>query len=473
MMKNHNSNFSFNIIWLILVSILFVKLISHGFYPIIDTSEARYAEMARKMVELNNWITPMYNYNEPFWGKPPLAVWTQAIGIKILGFNEFAPRLSSWLFHLGSCILIMLLGKNSETKHAGLFAALTFTTCFLGLITSGAIITDPALCFFSLLAFYGFWKHISENKYIYALLGFLALGLGILTKGFLILILFGLPVLAWIIINNYWHRFSAIPWIPGITLMLAVSLPWFLIAEWKTPGFLNYFVLGEHWQRFIVKDWEGDLYGDAHEEAVGTIWIYLIVGLLPWSLFLPALWSTIRNSKNQYTKKWHSFLLCWGLGTPIFFTLSQNVLWTYVLPALPAWSLLISESILNSDKFKVSHIKWAALIVPIAYLITIAEGSYFDKVKNQKNIINVWKESNIGNNDSLYYIRRYYSADFYSQGGVKTVSELHELPSKNSFYLAIRERDFKRYYENKFLNCKTKNIINKTRLLHCQNKTQS
>jgi 4-amino-4-deoxy-L-arabinose transferase-like glycosyltransferase len=34
----------------------------------MDTSEARYAEMARKMVELNDWITPMFDYGVPFWG---------------------------------------------------------------------------------------------------------------------------------------------------------------------------------------------------------------------------------------------------------------------------------------------------------------------------------------------------------------------------------------------------------------------
>ena len=49
-------------LWWILGSILLLRLVGLGIYPLMDTSEARYAEMARKMVELNDWITPMFDY---------------------------------------------------------------------------------------------------------------------------------------------------------------------------------------------------------------------------------------------------------------------------------------------------------------------------------------------------------------------------------------------------------------------------
>ncbi|MEE4277314.1 MAG: hypothetical protein V2I82_02480 [Halieaceae bacterium] len=38
--------------------------------PLMDTTEARYAEIARIMVESGDWITPQFSLGVPFWGKP-------------------------------------------------------------------------------------------------------------------------------------------------------------------------------------------------------------------------------------------------------------------------------------------------------------------------------------------------------------------------------------------------------------------
>lgn len=83
-------------LWWVLGSILLLRLVGLGIYPLMDTSEARYAEMARKMVELNDWITPMFDYGVPFWGKPPLSFWTQAASMTVFGVNEFAARFPAW-----------------------------------------------------------------------------------------------------------------------------------------------------------------------------------------------------------------------------------------------------------------------------------------------------------------------------------------------------------------------------------------
>jgi hypothetical protein len=55
-------------------------------------------------------------------------------------------------------------------------------------------------------------------------------------------------------------------------------LPWYLLAEWKTPGFLDYFIVGEHFKRFLVSNWQGDRYGNAR----GTICLFLLLASLPW-----------------------------------------------------------------------------------------------------------------------------------------------------------------------------------------------
>ena len=52
--------------------ILILRVIVLGAYPVMDSTEARYSEIARIMVT-NNWITPQLAPGKPFWGKPPLS----------------------------------------------------------------------------------------------------------------------------------------------------------------------------------------------------------------------------------------------------------------------------------------------------------------------------------------------------------------------------------------------------------------
>ena len=77
-----------------------VRLATLGAYPLMDSTESRYAEIARKMLETGNWLTPQFDYGVPFWGKPPLSTWLSAAAMAVLGVGEFAARLPSFLLAL-------------------------------------------------------------------------------------------------------------------------------------------------------------------------------------------------------------------------------------------------------------------------------------------------------------------------------------------------------------------------------------
>jgi 4-amino-4-deoxy-L-arabinose transferase-like glycosyltransferase len=85
--------------WLLaaLALVLAVRLATLGTYPLADTSEARYGEIARVMRETGNWVTPQETPGAPFWAKPPLYAWLSATSISVLRVNEFALRLPSLL----------------------------------------------------------------------------------------------------------------------------------------------------------------------------------------------------------------------------------------------------------------------------------------------------------------------------------------------------------------------------------------
>ena len=92
----------------ILLALFTVRLMSLGLYPYFDTTEARYGEIARLMFETQNWVTPQFDYNIPFWGKPPLHTWMSAASFSIFGISEFTARLP----HFIAGLLVLFLMRT-------------------------------------------------------------------------------------------------------------------------------------------------------------------------------------------------------------------------------------------------------------------------------------------------------------------------------------------------------------------------
>ncbi|MEX5546119.1 glycosyltransferase family 39 protein [Pseudomonas pergaminensis] len=454
-------------LWAVLVFILLLRLAGLGAYPLMDTSEARYGEMARKMLELGDWTTPMFDYGVPFWGKPPLSFWTQALSMHWLGVSEFALRLPAWLMQVLSCALIVHFGRREQSLEVGLIAAIIYCSCTLGLLAGGVVLTDPALAFGLLLAHFGLWYGISRGERNSARLGFVGLGLGLIAKGPLVLVLFAIPVFAWVAYWRLWRQFWRLPWFTGLFVMLLIALPWYVIAELKTPGFLDYFLIGEHWKRYVVSQWSGDLYGNAHAHPLGTIWLYLMGALVPWSLFIPFFF--IRRGKRESdSAHLNGFLWCWALATPIFFTMAGNILWTYVLPALPAWALLLASTLNHRRVIGDASIACIALVLPVLSTLLVMHGDLELRPQNQRDLVKTWNRANASEPGQLFYLgRRSYSAEFYSAGKARNVKSVEQLPYDKMFYLSRRLRDLKNPLPAS-LSCSAIAQSNSSQLLRCR-----
>lgn len=454
-----------SLLWGLLVAILALRLIGLGAYPLMDTSEARYGEMARKVLELDDWVTPMFDYGVPFWGKPPLAFWTQAASMQWLGVGEFAVRLPAWLIHVVSCLLIVEIGRHERRLEVGLLGAIIYSSCTLGLIASGVVLTDPALSLALLMAYLGFWHGMRYNAQNWARLGFAGLGLGLLAKGPLALVLFGIPALAWTAYHQQWKTLWRLPWLSGTLAMLLIAVPWYALAELRSPGFLDYFLVGEHWKRYVISEWSGDLYGNAHAKPLGTIWLYLLGALFPWSLLLPLLYL---NRKLVQGGMFRGFLWGWALATPVFFSLAGNILWTYVLPALPAWALLLADSLSHRSAPRLGRLAPVALALPLLALAMVLHGGLEQRPQNQRGLVAAWQRASVAQPGPLVYLgRRSYSAEFYSAGKARRIDSLDQLPTGQVFYLARRLRDLDKPLPSP-LDCVSLAQTNASLLLRCQ-----
>src|SRR3990167_7538695 len=213
--------------------------------------------------------------------------------------------------------------------------------------------TDPALLFCTTLIILSFWQAVIYNNKFYSYSFFIGIGLGLLAKGPIAIVLTGLPIFLWALIHNKWRNiWGNLPWFRGVIITLLIALPWYILAEIKTPGFLNYFILGEHFGRFLNSGWVGDKYGFAHNTPLGFIWLYMSIGFMPWTI-LAVIWSI------KYRKKlpnllyddngWISYLFLCSTMPLVFFTFARNIIYPYVLPVLPSMALLFAELIVKAD----------------------------------------------------------------------------------------------------------------------------
>lgn len=417
-------------LWGILGAALLIRLLTLGAYPLMDTTEARYGEMARLMTETGNWITPQFDYGVPFWGKPPLFTWMSAFGIETLGVSEFAVRVPHWI--AGVVVIVMMAMFAKRLGYSGLVTAVVLATCGIFSIAAGAVMTDMALTLGLTLAMLGFYLHWQSHqqgcrpKY-WGYVGFVGLAIGLLAKGPLVIVLMGLAVVPWLMLQHgavngvklLWQRF---PLVKGTLLMLAIALPWYVLAERATPGFLDYFIIGEHVKRFLVSGWQGDLYGSAHDEVRGTIWLFWLYSAAPWSLVLPIL---MWRKRKAFASNLHrqqglvSFLLFWLLSPLILFTFSGNILPAYVLPGVPAIGLLIAILVSDMEEDK-KWFKLTACVVPTLLIIAVGFIHFDVGDKRSDKVVLAMADPDI----VTYYVgSRPFSGQFYSSGKAKLLKD--------------------------------------------------
>ena len=217
-----------------------------------------------------------------------------------------------------------------------------------------------------------------------------------------------------------------------MALLLALTLPWYIAAELKTPGFLRYFLIGEHFERFTVSGWQGDLYGSGHARAKGLIWLYWIAAFLPWTLFAGWLvWRVKKIAKvvREDTRGWHSYLLLWALAPMLLFTPAANILAAYTLPGMPA-AVLLLVSLWSSVQgppgraartvFGVSIGVVTALFATITLLSKVAPEAL--NLKSQQALVTQALEIDPQMRVS-YWGGRSYSAEFYTAGKAQAITD--------------------------------------------------
>lgn len=442
----------------LLIVVVACRLVSLFLYPLSDETESRYAEIARLMVETGNWVTPQIDYGVPFWAKPPLGTWLSALGIGLLGANEFAVRLPMLGITAAAICVFFLFVRERQGDLTAWAASLVLLTTPLFFVAGAGVMTDPALLFALMLSMAGFYQALlgNERHLFWAYLFFVGLGIGLLAKGPIAIVLTGFPIVLWLFFCRSWGlAWRRLPWFKGCLLAALIALPWYGLAELRSPGFLDYFLVGEHWRRFVEPGWTGDLYGKAHRSPRGFIWVYGFIVVLPWFLgLLGALWGASRRAtlvtSFQKNPNWNVYLVCWALSPLLFFSMAGNILWTYVLPGVPAFAaLLVGLLRLNEVPARVYMLRVCAIVASL-YLVILGflsvDALAFNRT--QKPLIHAYKVAAQNGERLVYLGARPYSAQFYSGGAAQLLEGFSGLDplfaNDQMVFVATRTVDFDR-----------------------------
>ncbi len=325
---------------LLLAAALGVLFTSLG-YPLFEPDETRNAQLALNILESGDWLALTLD-NEHYWDKPPLQAWMTATAYSVFGASEIATRLPCAVCGFLTLVTVLSLGSRLFGFQTGLISASILLMC-TGFVTIGRYVTmDASLILFSTLMGLATLLGVRDDhlRPRWLLLAGIACGLGMLTKGPVILVLALPPILlqGWLQGSTFWRKKAFWLW-PGIPAFL-ITGPWFLATGIVHPDFLVYFF----WKHNVVR------FSDAfnHREP---FWYYgpvLILLMYPACFLLPILAKSVlfgsRHERQEFGSSFPAILLA-GLWPLIFFSISDAKLPTYILPAIPMLCLVLGRSV--------------------------------------------------------------------------------------------------------------------------------
>lgn len=275
-----------------------------GLFIDLTGDSGLYAAISRQMVESGDWLNLKIN-GEPYDQKPHLFFWLAGLGIQLFGNTNFAFKLFPFLFGLSSLYSIYRLARLFFSELAGRLAALITGTSQIFFLYFLDLHTDTVLQAAVALALWQLAEYLNNKKPLNFILGFLGIGLAMLTKGPVGAILPFFFVLFFLLLNKDYRQLFHPKWLLGIILVLAVISP-SLYHLWKSfgPEGIRFYFIDNNIGRVT-----GKVAGSSTDPF---FYLYnLLWAFLPWTvLVLTALFWEIRSwFGKQSVHKFASSLL--------------------------------------------------------------------------------------------------------------------------------------------------------------------
>lgn len=309
---------------IVLLAVVVIAALFYGLgsVPLFDEDEGAYAEVTLEMLRSGDFVTPRLG-GEPFFHKPPLLYWAQAVCVSLLGQSEWAFRLPSALAAAAWALLLFLFVRRRMDQETAAFAVFFLVYAIQLNVVIRAGIADALLNLFITMTMFAVFAYSEKPRRRYIIAAFAGMALGFMTKG---PIAIAIPVvvsfLYYLCQRNLkaWLRGAVHPLGWGVFLLIA--LPW-------------YVALSRHFGWLFVKELflvhNIGRFRNAMEGHSGPIFYYIpviLLGLLPFSTILIRAFTHI---KEQLKSPWTRFLWIWFGFVFIFFSIADTKLQHYII----------------------------------------------------------------------------------------------------------------------------------------------
>ena len=315
------------------LSLFFVDL---GGSAIWDANEAFYVETPREMIERGDYIFPTFNY-QPRVNKPVLSYWIVAGFYHLFGASVAVQRIP---IAIGGILLVVITfflgrlafaGDGPGATLAGLWAAIGFAVSPRLVMFSRRIFIDIYITLFmaATLLFFALAERFPERRRLFLTLMYVAVGLGVLTKGPIAVALPGLVFLIYLLAHRELRRVTQMMIPAGVAIVLLIVVPWYAALYYRDGWtHITSFFLGENIGRY--SEGIGFDTGRGPEFYLGV----LFSDGFPWSILLfsaAAMWWRVKGAGRIQTLLW-----IWIAAIVLFFSFSASKQDLYIYPVMPA-----------------------------------------------------------------------------------------------------------------------------------------
>lgn len=260
------------------------------FVDIMEIDAAQYATMARDMLR-NGEFLQLFDRGRDYLDKPPLTFWMTVLSFKIFGYSTWAYKLPSVLFSVAAIWGTEKLTSLLYNLRTAQFAGLILASSQAFFLMNNDVKTDMYMIAPMIIATWLLVKATRGGTWKDVALGGLALGVGMLAKGPIVVIAAGMALGGDLMLRREWRQILHPKWlliIPGIIL---VTLP-FDIGLYQQYGWkgVEFFYWTQSFGRVTGEsEWTND--------ATAFFFVHTFAwSFLPWTLlFLGGLFYRVKK----------------------------------------------------------------------------------------------------------------------------------------------------------------------------------
>lgn len=343
--------------------------------PLALPDEGRYAEVGRWMLMQGDWLTPRLD-GIPFFHKPPLLYWLEAVAMAVLGVTPWAARVvvASHALLMGGVLWSCarhIAGINVANRAAWMFGS------SLAFLIGGQYVNhDMMVATWMGVGIWCFARALMQANGVHAgwaRAGFIACALGVLSKGLIGLLLPGLVLCLWVTWTRQWRKVWALPWLSGVLLFVAVALPWFVLAAREHPDMLAY-MFGKHqFGRYTASTFNNARPWWFYGLAISVLmfpWVFLVAANAGGNVRerVRAFAPQTPQASLSVDPRWTALCWIWLLAILGFFSIPTSKLIGYALPVMPPLALLAALW----WQVQVAPRRWGEMVFAVLVALNVA-----------------------------------------------------------------------------------------------------